>query len=69
MCDFVLWAHMISSVTKFIYLSWDYYIHGLVQDSSNSIANALELMQSCTKPSIIIVVSAMSDLQNIFLKF
>ena len=27
-------------------------IHGLVQDCSNSIANALELLQSCTKPSI-----------------
>ena len=26
--------------------------HGLVQDCSNSIANALELLQSCTKPSI-----------------
>ena len=25
---------------------------GLVQDGSNSIANALELLQSCTKPSI-----------------
>ena len=28
------------------------YIDGLVQDCSNSIANALELVQSCTKPSI-----------------
>ena len=30
------------------------HIHfdGLVQDCSNSIANALELLQSCTKPSI-----------------
>ena len=27
------------------------YINGLVQDCSNSIANALELLQSCTKPS------------------
>ena len=27
-------------------------IDGLVQDYSNSIANALELLQSCTKPSI-----------------
>ena len=27
------------------------YINGLVQDCSNSIANALELPQSCTKPS------------------
>ena len=29
-----------------------YDIDGLVQDCSNSIANALELLQSCTKPSI-----------------
>ena len=28
------------------------YIDGLVQDCSNSISNALELLQSCTKPSI-----------------
>ena len=26
-------------------------IDGLVQDCSNGIANALELLQSCTKPS------------------
>ena len=26
-------------------------VDGLVQDCSNSIANALELLQSCTKPS------------------
>ena len=29
-----------------------YHIDGLVQDCSNSIANALELLQSCTKPSM-----------------
>ena len=28
------------------------HVAGLVQDCSNSIANALELLQSCTKPSI-----------------
>ena len=28
------------------------YIDGLAQDCSNSIANALELLQSCAKPSI-----------------
>ena len=28
------------------------YINGLVQDCRNSIVNALELLQSCTKPSI-----------------
>ena len=26
------------------------YLNGLVQDCSNSIANALELLKSCTKP-------------------
>ena len=32
--------------------SLQHHIVGLVQDCSNSIANALELLQSCTKPSI-----------------
>ena len=31
----------------------DFYIEGLVQDCSDSIANALELLQSCIKPSIL----------------
>ena len=29
------------------------YIDGLVQDCNNSIVNALELLQSCTKPSML----------------
>ena len=33
-----------------------HYIDGLVQDCSNSIANAMELLQSCTKPSICTVL-------------
>ena len=33
------------------------YINGLVQDCSNSIANALELLQSCTKPLILCYVT------------
>ena len=33
------------------------YIDGLVQDCSNSIANALELLQSCNEPSIYIYES------------
>ena len=33
-------------------LQYGNYIDGLVQDSSNSIANALELLQSCAKLSI-----------------
>ena len=28
------------------------HVDGFVQDCSNSIANALEILQSCTKPSI-----------------
>ena len=34
------------------HFSDDAYVDGLVQDYSNSIANALELLQSCTKPLI-----------------
>ena len=30
---------------------WGELINGLVQDYSNSIANALQLLQFCTKPS------------------
>ena len=33
------------------------YINGLVQDYSNSIANALELLQSCAKPSMYFYVN------------
>ena len=35
-----------------IALKWKLHFDGLVQDSSNSSASAMELMQSCTKPSI-----------------
>ena len=35
----------------------DEYIDGLVQDCSNSIANALELLQSCTNPSVCFGIS------------
>ena len=36
-------------------MSWCYhaFFYGLVQDCSISIANALEILQSCTKPSIL----------------
>ena len=41
--------------TKLVYKNndpfFDAYIDGLVQDNSNSNAKALELLQSCTKPS------------------
>ena len=30
------------------------YFEGLMQDCINSIANVLELLQSCTKPSIVL---------------
>ena len=38
LCPELFWVHL--------------YFDGVVQDCSNSIANALELLQSCTKPSI-----------------
>ena len=38
------------------------YIGGLVQDCSSSISKPLELLQSCTKPSISLVnISAIND--------
>ena len=44
------------SICQHIYysLSWDsaFYIDGLVQDTSNLIANALKFLQSYTKPSM-----------------
>ena len=45
------WSHVLStkSVIHDFFLD---NINGLVQDCSNSIANALELLQSCTKPLI-----------------
>ena len=40
-------------------------IDGLAQDCRNSIANALELLQSCTKPSIWLCISALISLKCI----
>ena len=48
-------ATYIRGMTATIFLvNWldPFHIHGLMQDCSNSIANALELLQSCAKPSI-----------------
>ena len=43
-------AYIVETTYKTVY---DTILHtdGLVQDCSNSIANAMELLQSCTKPS------------------
>ena len=41
------------------FFSIDTYIDGLVQDCSISIANALEILQSCTKPLIYACYSAL----------
>ena len=41
-----------------------HYIDGLVEDYSNSIANALELLQCCNKPSIL-PTALQWQLQNI----
>ena len=43
-----------STITLYNY---EIHIDGLVQDRSNSIANALELLQVCTKPSIYVWLS------------
>ena len=37
------------------------HVDGLVQDCSNSIANALELLQSCTKPSMLLWINLYID--------
>ena len=50
--------HTVLSLMCQIFVIWAYltrkhvHIEGLAQDCSNSIANALELLQSCTKPSL-----------------
>ena len=41
------------------------HVDGLMQDCSISIANALEILQSCTKPSIVVL----SSLINQYLQF
>ena len=45
------WISGVSDEDKNIFVS-NADIDGLVQNCSNSIADALELLQSCTKPSI-----------------
>ena len=49
--DVVMWIFD-TIFTHHMGTRWPTTIHDIVQDSSNSIANALELLQSCTKPSI-----------------
>ena len=53
---FLTWSWKIIPYLLFYFFStWSWkiipYFDGLVQDCSNSIANSLELLQSCTKPS------------------
>ena len=45
-----------------------HHFDGLVQDCSNSIANALELLQSCAKPSIL-YLSHISHIKYSYLYF
>ena len=53
MTDWELRVYPIEYEYGFFYAVFCYgYIDGLVQDCSNSIANALELLQSCTKPLV-----------------
>ena len=50
---FNMWnQYVCPQCAEFLY---EYHINGSVQDCSNSIANALELLQSCTKPSILYI--------------
>ena len=42
----------VSTITYWIVLKKCKYMNGLAQDYGNCIANALEVLQSCTKPSI-----------------
>ena len=42
---------------------WNTDIDGLVQDCSNSTANALELLQSCNKPSICICILSFLNIE------
>ena len=44
----IIFTNLQITVLPFVKLE---HLDGLVQDCSNSIANALELLQSCTKPS------------------
>ena len=48
------WNLFASMLHNYVIISTSYglkHIDDLVQDCSNTIANALELLQSCTKPS------------------
>ena len=44
-----------------------YHTHGLVQDCSNSIVNTMELLQSCTKPSIYSIYFAAAQYTHLLL--
>ena len=41
-----------TNMADLLRVSVSVYVYGLVQDCSKSSANALELLQSCTKPSM-----------------
>ena len=43
-----VWYHLFDNIAH----KGLFHIDGLVQDGSKSIANALELLQYCTKPSM-----------------
>ena len=66
----VLYQNIILSSTYHNRLHhWDLtkYLNGLVQDCSNSTANALELLQSCTKPSILSIKYGWKQKLGIFM--
>ena len=43
-------AYLQNMVNKIIQIHWEHYINNLMQECGTSIANTLELLQSCTKP-------------------
>ena len=53
------WVYGTASIVSDICCCLFYHVHSLVQDCSISIVNALEIVQSCTKPSICCVVTTL----------
>ena len=51
-----LWEPWLVHVMDWCHQATSHYLEGWAQDCSNFIANALEILQSCTKPSIWSVV-------------
>ena len=48
----LVWRHRVVGYDIHLFHGFEYHIDGLLQDCSNSIANALQLLQFCTEPSV-----------------